>query len=348
MHEVRILATKTRMQNIANASVRPAPDLSALRALVKDDMARVNALIVEQSISDIPLISDVAAHLIAAGGKRMRPCLTIAAAQLCGYTGHDHIHLAASVEFIHTATLLHDDVVDESDLRRGEATANALWGNKSSVLVGDFLFSRAFQLMVAVRSLDALRVLSDASAVISAGEVHQLTVSHDLAITQDTYEEVISAKTAALFAAACELGAIVSDKPEWREALRGYGQALGMAFQLADDALDYMADEAELGKSIGDDFRDGKVTLPVLLAYASGDAAERAFWESALEGGEELNATKLAEAKALMNKHRTCEATIARAENFVAEAIALLNPFPDSPAKRAMIEAAEFSCQRAY
>ncbi len=336
------------MSHAATVIAAPAPDLAALRALVKDDMARVNALIVQQSISDIPLISDVASHLIAAGGKRMRPCLTIAAAQLCGYSGDDHIHLAASVEFIHTATLLHDDVVDESNLRRGEATANALWGNKSSVLVGDFLFSRAFQLMVSTGSLDALKVLSDASAIISAGEVHQLTVSHDLAITQDIYEQVISAKTAALFAAACELGAIVSGHPEWREPLRNYGQALGMAFQLADDALDYMADEAALGKSIGDDFRDGKVTLPVLLAYAQGNATERAFWEQALDGSEALDNIKLAEAKALMKKHRSGEATIGRAEFYVAQAVAQLSGFPDSPAKRAMIEAAEFSCVRAY
>ena len=324
------------------------PDLAAMRALVGDDLARVNEAILEQSKSDIPLISQLASHLIAAGGKRLRPCLTIAAAKLCGYSGERHVRLAASVEFIHTATLLHDDVVDDSHLRRGEATANALWGNKSSVLVGDFLLSRAFQLMVADGSLDVLKVLSDAAGIISAGEVHQLTVSHDLAITQAVYEEVISAKTAALFAAACEIGAIVSDQPQWREALRGYGQALGMAFQLADDALDYMADEAALGKAIGDDFRDGKVTMPVLLAYAQGSAEERAFWEAALAGGEALAEAQLAKAKQLLKQHRTCEATIARAEVFVAEAIRLLAPFPDSPARRAMIEAAEFACQRAY
>lgn len=328
-------------------ATKPAttPSLDTLRALVKEDMARVNALIIEQSKSDIPLISDLATHLIAAGGKRLRPCLTIASAQLCGYEGERHVRLAASVEFIHTATLLHDDVVDDSHLRRGEETANAIWGNKSSVLVGDFLFSRAFQLMVADGSLDVLKVLSDASAIIAAGEVHQLTVSHDLAITQETYEQVIAAKTAALFAAACEIGAIVSGTPQWRDALRGYGHALGMAFQLADDALDYMADEAALGKAIGDDFRDGKVTLPVLLAYAKGDASERGFWEGALEAFDDA---KLLQAKALLKKHRTCEATIDCAESFVAQAIGLLAPFPPSPAKDALIEAAEFACQRGY
>ena len=335
------------MLNVATTP-RPAPDLAALKALVKDDMARVNTRIIEESKSEIPLISQLATHLIAAGGKRLRPALTIAAAQLCGYEGPRHIGLAASVEFIHTATLLHDDVVDDSHLRRGEATANALWGNKSSVLVGDFLLSRAFQLMVDDGSLDVLKVLSDASAVIAAGEVHQLTVSHDISITQEVYEQVIAAKTAALFAAACELGPIVSDHPEWRDALRGYGHALGMAFQLADDALDYMAEEADLGKAIGDDFRDGKVTLPVILAYAKGDATERAFWEHTLEHGEQFDATKLAEAKALLKKHKSCEATIARAEFFVAEAARLLSIFPDSPVKAALIEAAEFSCQRAY
>ncbi len=333
-----------------NAALTPPakPDLAALRALVGDDLARVNDAIMAQSQSEIPLISQLASHLIAAGGKRMRPCLTIAAAKLCGYEGARHVQLAASVEFIHTATLLHDDVVDDSHLRRGEATANALWGNKSSVLVGDFLLSRAFQLMVADGSLDVLKVLSDAAGIISAGEVHQLTVSHDLSITQDIYEQVIGAKTAALFAAACELGPIVSDQLQWRERLRDYGYALGMAFQLADDALDYMADETALGKAIGDDFRDGKVTLPVLLAYAQGTPEERAFWEKALEGGEALDAPMLNKAKQLLKAHRTCEATIARAEEFVAQAVALLAPFPESAAKEALIEAANFACQRAY
>lgn len=336
------------MPSTATLAQSTKPDLAALRAVVKSDMERVNALIIAQSKSEIPLISELATHLIAAGGKRLRPCLTIAAAQLCGYEGARHVQLAAAVEFIHTATLLHDDVVDASDLRRGEATANALWGNKSSVLVGDFLLSRAFQLMVADGSLDALKVLSDASAVISAGEVHQLTVSHDLAITQEIYEQVIAAKTAELFAAACELGAIVSGQENWRAPLRGYGMALGMAFQLADDALDYMAEEGELGKAIGDDFRDGKVTLPVLHAYAQGSAEERQFWEKSLEGGEALDDANLATAKNLLKKHRSCEITIQRAEAFVAEAIALLDGFPDSAAKTAMIEAAEFSCARAF
>ena len=336
------------MSYAATIAAAPPADLASLRALTNADMSRVNTTILEQVATDIPLIHDLASHLIQAGGKRLRPCLTIAAAKLCGYEGERHIRLAASVEFMHTATLLHDDVVDDSHLRRGEATANAVWGNKSSVLVGDFLLGRAFQLMVADGSLDVLKLLSDAASVISAGEVHQLTVSHDLAITADIYEQVIRAKTATLFAAACEIGAIVTDRSDYREALSRYGDALGMAFQLTDDALDYMADEATLGKAIGDDFRDGKVTLPVLLAYAAGDEAERAFWERALEGGDTLADADLLHAKQLLKKHRTCEATFDRAAEYVEIALHALNIFPSSPAKTALIEAAEFSCKRGY
>ena len=250
-------------------------ELPQLRALVAEDLAQVNQLIITQGQSEIALINDLAKHIIAAGGKRLRPSLTIAAAKLCGYEGERHMRLAACVEFIHTATLLHDDVVDESALRRGSATANAVWGNKASVLVGDFLFSRAFQLMVADGSIPVLEILSEASALISAGEVHQLMVSHDLGITQEIYEQVVAAKTAVLFAAACEIGALVSDKPEWRAPLRAYGHALGMAFQLVDDALDYQANESDLGKAIGDDLREGKVTLPIITAYAAATPAEK-------------------------------------------------------------------------
>ncbi len=319
-----------------------------MRGLVADDLAQVNQLIVTQGQSDIALINDLASHIIAAGGKRLRPSLTIAAAKLCCYEGERHIRLAACVEFIHTATLLHDDVVDASDLRRGAPTANAVWGNKSSVLVGDFLLSRAFQLMVADGSLDVLKILSDASAIISAGEVHQLMVSHDLEITQDVYEQVISAKTAALFAAACELGAVVTDKPEWREPLRAYGQALGMAFQLVDDALDYQANETDLGKAIGDDFRDGKVTLPVIIAYNAASADEKKFWEAALEANEALPPENLKRAKELLAKHNAFEKTLRVADEFADAARKAIASFPNSPAKAAMIEAAEFAVGRGY
>jgi len=322
--------------------------MSRLRALTAPDLARVNAVILAHGHSEITLINDLTSHIVAAGGKRLRPCLTIAAARLCGYEGERHISLAACVEFIHTATLLHDDVVDASTLRRGAATANALWGNKSSVLVGDFLLSRAFQLMVADGSLDVLKILSDASAIISAGEVHQLMVSHDLAITQDVYEQVISAKTAALFAAASELGAVVSGNMQWREPLRAYGQALGMAFQLVDDALDYEASESDLGKAIGDDFRDGKVTLPVIVAYAGADAAERRFWEEALERGESFSAEDLRTAKQLLAQHNAFNKTLAVAQTYADTACAALDEFPESEARSALIEAARFAVGRSH
>lgn len=323
-------------------------DISSLRQLVADDLAAVNKVILQHGHSQISLINDLTSHIIAAGGKRLRPSLTIAAAKLCDYEGDRHVRLAACVEFIHTATLLHDDVVDASELRRGAATANAVWGNKSSVLVGDFLLSRAFQLMVADGSLEVLKVLSGAAAVISAGEVHQLMVSHDLSITQDIYEQVIDAKTAALFAAACELGAVVSNQPHRREALRHYGRALGMAFQIVDDALDYQASEQELGKAIGDDFRDGKVTLPVIFAYANANEAERTFWQQALETGESISPTNLKRAKELLVKHDAFSKTIRVAEAFSETACIAIAEFPDSSAKSAMIGAAHFAVARSY
>lgn len=326
----------------------PTPDLNALRTLVAGDLVRVNQVIADHGHSSIALINDLTTHIVAAGGKRLRPSLTIAAAKLCGYEGARHVKLAACVEFIHTATLLHDDVVDASDLRRGAATANALWGNKTSVLVGDFLLSRSFQLMVADGSLDVLKILSDAAAIISAGEVHQLMVSHDLAITRQVYEEVISAKTAALFAAACELGAVVSDTPEWRAPLREYGQNLGMAFQVVDDALDYQASEAEIGKAIGDDFRDGKVTLPVIFAYARANEAERSFWQGALENGEALSADALRRANELMVKHDAFSLTLAVARDFAKAACAALAVIPESPTRQALIDAAHFSVDRSH
>lgn len=332
----------------AQRSPAPAADLNVLRTLVAADLERVNHVIIEQSQSEISLVSDVAAHIIAAGGKRLRPCLTLAAAQLCGYHGERHVRLAACVEFIHTATLLHDDVVDESNLRRGEKTANAVFGNQSSILVGDFLFSRAFQLMVADGSLPVLKILADASATISEGEVQQLMVSHDLAIAQETYEQVIASKTAALFAAACEIGAIVSEKTDYQQPLRDYGFALGMAFQMADDALDYASNEAELGKTIGDDFREGKVTMPVMIAYQRGDATERKFWEDAMEKGESLDASMLAEAKRLIVSRGAIAATMERAGGFATAALLALEAFPESDAKHALMQAALFAVSRSH
>ena len=250
---------------------RKPPTLDRIIALTADDLKGVNEVILEQMQSPVLLIPQLAGHIIAAGGKRLRPMLTLSSARLCGYTESRHIGLAACVEFIHTATLLHDDVVDESDLRRGAATANAVWGNKASVLVGDFLFSRAFELMVADGSLEVLKILSRASTVIAEGEVHQLVTANDTDTTEQDYLEVIQAKTAKLFAAAAEIGAVVSDRPaEEQTALETYGDHIGMAFQLIDDVLDYSAQQTTLGKAVGDDFRDGKITLPIVLAFRAG------------------------------------------------------------------------------
>ena len=325
-----------------------APSLDRLVALVAPDMAAVNQIILDRMQSPVALIPQLASHLIAAGGKRLRPLITLAAAQLCGYQGARHQKLAACVEFIHTATLLHDDVVDDSLLRRGAASANAIFGNKSSVLVGDFLFSRAFQLMVEDGSLRVLAVLSEASAVIAEGEVHQLLTTGDLETTEAQYLEVISAKTAVLFAAAAEVGAVVADRPEDEiQALRRFGTNLGVAFQLIDDALDYAASEAALGKTVGDDFREGKVTLPVILAYARGTAEERAFWHRTIEALEQTDAD-LATAQALIEKYGTVRETVARARTVGEAAKAELARFPHLPIRDSLMEAIDFAVARGY
>ncbi len=326
----------------------PRPTLESLVALTHDDLARVNEVILQRMQSPVLLIPQLAGHIIAAGGKRLRPMLTLGTARLCGYQGTRHIGLAASVEFIHTATLLHDDVVDESDLRRGLATANAVWGNKSSVLVGDFLFSRAFQLMVTDGSLVVLEILSDASAVIAEGEVAQLVTANDTDTTEEDYLAVIRAKTAKLFAAASEIGAVVAERPEAeREALRTYGHNLGIAFQLVDDVLDYSAQQATLGKTVGDDFREGKITLPIVLAFRNGDEEQRAFWRRTLEDLEQKKGD-FRRAAALLDKVGALKATIERARAYGAIARQALEIFPDSPERAALVEAAEFAIDRAY
>lgn len=322
--------------------------LQALQALVGDDLAKVNTVIVDRMHSRIPLIPELAGHIIASGGKRLRPMLTIAGAKLCGYSGERHIKLSACVEFIHTATLLHDDVVDESALRRGVSTANAVWGNQASVLVGDFLFTRSFQLMVEDGSLKVLAILSGASSTIAEGEVHQLITAGDLATGEEAYLEVIAAKTAALFAAACRIGAVVADRPEAEEfALESYGRNLGIAFQLIDDYLDYAAKQATLGKTVGDDFREGKVTLPILLAYRRGDDEERAFWKRCIEKGEQSDGD-LARATSLMDHHGALRDTVERARHYGGVAKDALGLFPDSAARRALLEAVDFCIERAY
>jgi octaprenyl-diphosphate synthase len=324
--------------------------LSALVRLVAADLEACNHVIVAQMDSPVALIPQLAAHIVAAGGKRLRPLLTLAAARLCGYADHDggvrHIALAACVEFIHTATLLHDDVVDESQLRRGLASANAVFGNKASVLVGDFLFARAFQLMVADGSLKVLGILSTAAATIAEGEVLQLVTQNDLSTSEARYLDVIRGKTAALFAAACQVGAVVAARPEREEAaLAEYGMKLGMAFQLVDDALDYVADQATLGKTIGDDFREGKITLPVLVAYAAGDEAEKSFWQRTIEASEQTD-SDLDHAMRLIAAHGAIRVTLDNARRFAQEAKAALGIFPDSPIRRALAGVADYTVQR--
>jgi len=296
----------------------------------------------------VALVPQLAGHIIAAGGKRLRPILTLTSAQMCGYRGDRHVGLAACVEFIHTATLLHDDVVDESALRRGETSANILWGNKASVLVGDFLFSRSFQLMVADGSLRVLEILSGASARIAEGEVLQLTTSNDLGTSEQAYLDVIQGKTAVLFSAACEVGAVVADRPKAeQDALASYGLNLGVAFQLIDDALDFSARQEALGKTVGDDFREGKVTLPVILGYLRGDDAQREFWRRTLERLEQKEGD-LETAQSLLERTGALRDTVARASHYGAMARDALGIFPDSPEKRALIEVVDFCIERGH
>ena len=324
------------------------PSLDPMIRLVADDMNRVNDAIRRRMQSEIPLIPELAGHLIAGGGKRMRPMLTLASARLLDYSGGRHHGLAAAVEFIHTATLLHDDVVDGSDMRRGKRTANLIWGNPASVLVGDFLFSRSFELMVEAGSLKSLKILSNASAVIAEGEVNQLTAVRRVDLGEDRYLEIIDAKTAALFAAACRVAAVVAERSEAEEAaLDAYGRNLGIAFQLVDDAIDYTSDAGTMGKDAGDDFREGKMTLPVILAYARGNEEQRAFWKDAVEG-RRVSDADFAHAVDLVRSSRSVDDTIARARHYGQRAIDALSPFPASKAKDAMIEAVEFAVARVY
>lgn len=324
------------------------PSLEPMIALVAEDMNSVNAVILDRMQSRIPLIPELAGHLIASGGKRMRPMLTLACARLLDYPGVRHHKLAAAVEFIHTATLLHDDVVDGSGMRRGRKTANIIWGNSASVLVGDFLFSRSFELMVEDGSLRVLKILSNASAVIAEGEVNQLSAQRRIETDEENYLDIIGAKTAALFAAACRIAAVVAERDEAQElALDAYGRNLGIAFQLVDDAIDYASDGATMGKDTGDDFRDGKVTLPVILAYARGNEEDRAFWKAAITG-HRTSDEDLAHATALMQRTGAIADTLTRARHYGQRAIDALGLFANGRARDALIEAVEFAIARAY
>ncbi|QRF67743.1 polyprenyl synthetase family protein [Ponticoccus alexandrii] len=317
-----------------------------LAALLADDMAQVNALIRERMASKhAPRIPEVTAHLVEAGGKRLRPLLTLASARLCGYGGPYHTHLAATVEFIHTATLLHDDVVDESAKRRGRPTANLLWDNKSSVLVGDYLFARSFQLMTETGNLRVLRILSDAAATIAEGEVLQLTAAQDLSTTEAIYLQVVRGKTAALFSAATEVGGVIAGRPEEEvQALFDYGDALGIAFQIVDDLLDYWGGEAT-GKNVGDDFRERKLTLPLIKAFAAADDEERTFWKRVIEKGDQRDGD-LQHALDLLNRHGALEATRQEALSWAAKARDAMGRLPSGEMRDLLIELSDYVVSR--
>jgi len=326
----------------------PAENLKPLMDLVAADMEGINRIILDKAVSEVELIPQLAHHLIDSGGKRLRPMLTLAASKLCDYPGKGHIRVAAAVEFMHTATLLHDDVVDESSLRRGKKTARIIWGNQASVLVGDFLLGQAFRMLVGVGSLPVLKILSNAAAIIAEGEVMQLAAAKNTATTEDEYLAIINAKTAALFSAAAEVGAAIVNRPAPEQAaLKSYGRNLGLAFQLVDDALDYSGDSTHLGKTVGDDFREGKITLPVILSFRRGSDRERDFWkktivESNIEPGD------LEHALGLMKRHKAIEATFERARSFGAVARDALAIFPDRGEKAAMEQVIDFCVHRTH
>ena len=332
--------------SLDNATQKP---LDRLSAALSAEMAEVNTLIRARMASrHAPRIPEVTAHLVEAGGKRLRPMLTLAAAKLCGYDGPYHVHLAATVEFIHTATLLHDDVVDESAQRRGRPTANLLWDNKSSVLVGDYLFARSFQFMVETGSVRVLDILANASATIAEGEVLQLTAAQNLATDEAVYLQVVRGKTAALFAAACEVGGeIAGAQTDQIDALRTYGDALGVSFQIVDDLLDYGGTSGVIGKNVGDDFRERKLTLPVIKAVAAANAQERAFWTRVIEKGDQRDGD-LDEALELLNKHATMEATRAEALRWAAKAKAALGVLPEDPIRDMLNDLADYVVSRLH
>jgi octaprenyl-diphosphate synthase len=325
---------------------RPDPSVKPLLDLTAADMARVNELILSKAGSRVELIPQIANHLISSGGKRLRPMITLASARMFGYRGDGHIKLATSVEFMHTATLLHDDVVDESGMRRGRQTARMIWGNQASVLVGDYLLGQAFRMMVEVGSLQALDILSAAASVIAEGEVMQLAAAKNLDTTEDEYLAVIGAKTAALFSAAAEVGPVIAGAARSDQAaLRSFGTNLGLAFQLIDDALDYGGNAGDLGKNVGDDFREGKVTLPVVLSYRRGAAAEREFWRKAIEGGVNDD-DALDRAIGLMTRSGAIGDTVGRARHFGEIARDALAPLCPGPEKEALIEVIDFCISR--
>lgn len=334
----------TSVMGLDDAATKPhdrlaghlASEMDAVNVLIRDRMASEHA----------PRIPEVTAHLVEAGGKRLRPMLTLAAARLCGYCGPYHIHLAATVEFIHTATLLHDDVVDESGQRRGRPTANLLWDNKSSVLVGDYLFSRSFQLMVETGSLRVLDILANASATIAEGEVLQLTASQDLATNEDIYLQIVRGKTAALFSAATKVGGVIASAPEEQvDALHTYGDALGISFQIVDDLLDYGGSKDTIGKNTGDDFRERKLTLPVIKAVARASDVEREFWVRVIEKGDQRDGD-LQHAMSLLSKHDALGDARSDALGWAGKAKAALDVLPDDPIRGMLLDLADYVVAR--
>ena len=335
-------------QNAELQDLTQETPLEHLSALLHNDMKQVNTLIIENMKSEVPMIPQLASYLIAAGGKRVRPLLTLACTRLYNCQNERPFGLAAAVEFIHTATLLHDDVIDESKQRRGQDTANLVFGNQATVLVGDFLFSRAFQLMVKDGALDILRILSQASATIAEGEVKQLTTANNLSTTQEDYLAVISAKTAALFAAACEIGPVIAEQgEEAMKAMRNYGHNLGMAFQIVDDVLDYSADQTKLGKTVGDDLREGKMTLPVILAAQKADQQEKAFWTRCLVD-QNIQKGDIEQAQNLLKKYDACTISLEQARTYADQAAIGLKTQPQNEITHTLLDLLNFTIERAY
>ena len=333
---------------LSATAIKPkTASLDALYALIQNDLKQVDALILARIKSEVPLIHEIARHIIASGGKRIRPALTLIASKACGFEGTRHIALATAIEFIHTATLLHDDVVDESSLRRGMATANEVFGNKASILVGDFLLSQAFQMMVEDGSGTVMKILADASAIIAQGEVMQLMTEGDLETSIDDYLKVIESKTAALFAAACEMGAVAADEQNLRQPMREFGNYIGIAFQLVDDVLDYSANQEILGKTVGDDFREGKITLPVIIAYDAGDEEEKTFWNRCLADMEQTP-EDLQTAMHYLAKHNALNRAMQMTHAYCDKAAESLADLPASTAKQAMLDLVDFCAERAY
>ncbi len=329
-------------------TVKQASPLEILAAQFDADMRGVNTIIIDRMQSHVPLVGQLAAYLIASGGKRIRPLMTLAATSILGGDMARAHNLASCVEFIHTATLLHDDVVDESDERRGKPTANLVFGNQASVLVGDFLFSRSFQMMVDDGSLAVLKILSDASAIIAQGEVLQLTMKNDLSITFDQYIEMINAKTAALFAAACEVGPVIAGSAaDVQKAFADYGMNVGIAFQIADDVLDYAADQEKLGKAVGDDFREGKITAPILYALQNASEFEKSFWQRTL-GDRVQKDDDLDQALTILGSHDAIHKGLGLARAYAAKACTALDILPASPLRDLLCDVARYAADRDY